>query len=104
MNSASKNVPNRLNEEQTLELKKVVLTKLPWKRDLMIILVEQKLEIHYTLKGMSLIINRLGLCHTRHYYTLENVDPEKQRKNSVRKPSLPQKTNYVRNCPSSVPR
>ena len=46
----------------------------------MVILVEQKWGISYTLKGMSLIMERLGLSYTLPSYTLANADPEKQRK------------------------
>ncbi|MBP8076208.1 MAG: winged helix-turn-helix domain-containing protein [Phocaeicola sp.] len=45
-----------------------------------ILLVEQKWVISYSLKGMPLIMERLGLSHTRPSYTLANADPEKQRK------------------------
>jgi len=45
----------------------------------MAILVEQRWGTRYRLKGMFLIMKRLGLSHTRTSYTLANADSEKQR-------------------------
>lgn len=33
----------------------------------------------YSLRGMSIMLKRLGLTYTRPTYTLEKADPEKQR-------------------------
>lgn len=81
--------PRRLSKKQEAELKEIVLTQLPsevgfdghsnWTLAFMVIIVEQKWGINYSLKGMSLIMERLGLSHTRPSYTLANADPEKQR-------------------------
>ena len=105
--------PPRLSKEQALELKEIVLTKLPsevefeghsnWTLAFIVILVEQKWGIRYSLKGMSLIMKRLGLSHTRPSYTLANADPEKKRE--FREEIFPIfKTNYGGDCPSFIPR
>lgn len=81
--------PRRLSATQEAELAETVTTKLPsevgftglsnWTLALACEYVWQKWGIRYTLKGMSLILKRQGLSHTRPTYTLAKADPEKQR-------------------------
>ena len=103
----SDGTPKTKSKKQEAELKEIVLAKLPsevgfdghsnWTLAFMVLLVEQKWRISYSLKGMSLIMERLGLSHTRPSYTLANADPEKQRK--FREETFPsiKKTNCGRN-------
>jgi len=81
--------PRRLNAAQEAELAQTVATELPsevgfrglsnWTLALACEYVWKKWGIRYTLKGMSLILKRQGLSHTRPTYTLAKADPEKQR-------------------------
>ena len=45
----------------------------------MIMYVEREWGVTYTVRGMSLLMERLGLSYTRPTYTLAKADPEKQR-------------------------
>lgn len=83
----SQGILRRLSKMQETELKEIIFTKLPSEVDFdgysnctlafMVLLVDHKWGISYSLKGMSLIMERRGLSHTRPSYTLANTDPEK---------------------------
>ncbi|MGE7921287.1 helix-turn-helix domain-containing protein [Viridibacillus sp. NPDC093762] len=50
-----------------------------WILALIVDFVEEKWGISYSLRGMSRILEQLGLSYTRPTYTLEKADPEKQK-------------------------
>ena len=50
-----------------------------WTLDLMIAYVKREWGVRYSQRGMSLLLERLGLSYTRPTYTLAKADPEKQR-------------------------
>lgn len=81
--------PRRLTPEQESILAEVVSTQLPsdvelgkfanWTLELMISYRQQEWNVSYSIRGMSILMERLGLTCTRPTYTLANADPEKQR-------------------------
>ncbi len=81
--------PRRLTADQEASLATIVSTKLPsdvalgmfanWTLALMIMYVEREWGVTYTVRGMSLLMERLGLSYTRPTYTLAKANPEKQR-------------------------
>ena len=81
--------PRRLTADQEASLATIVSTKLPsdvalgmftnWTLALMIMYVEREWGVTYTVRGMSLLVERLGLSYTRPTYTLAKGDSEKQR-------------------------
>lgn len=81
--------PANLSKEQKAILLETVSTQVPadvgftarynWTLALIVEFVEEKWEITYSLRGMSRILENLGLSYTRPTYTLEKADPEKQK-------------------------
>lgn len=78
--------PRRLKPEQEAALIKVVTTQTPldvqiseqthWTLALMIKYVEREWGYTYSLRGMSLLLKRLGLVYKRPRYILEKAYPE----------------------------
>lgn len=81
--------PKRLSDAQEAALVKVITSKLPsevgfparanWTLKLIVKYVEREWEHAYSIRGMSILLERLGLTYTRPTYTLKKTDPEKQR-------------------------
>ena len=81
--------PRRLTADQEASLATIVSTKLPsdvalgmftnWTLALMIMYVEREWGVTYTVRGMSLLMERLGLSYTRPTYTLTKGASVKQR-------------------------
>ena len=82
--------PKKLTEEQERQLASVVADQLPsevgfenranWTLSIIAQYVKREWDISYSIKGMSIVMARLGLSYTRPTYTLAHADPEKQRK------------------------
>lgn len=81
--------PSRLSKEQKAILLETISTQVPadvgfsarynWTLALIVEFVKEKWGIPYSLRGMSRILEKLGLSYTRPTYTLEKADPEKQK-------------------------
>lgn len=81
--------PPKLSKDQKDILLENVSTQVPadvgftarynWTLALIVEFVEEKWGISYSLRGMSRILEQLGLSYTRPTYTLEKADPEKQK-------------------------
>ena len=81
--------PPNLSVEQKELLLETITTGVPadvgftaryhWTLALIVEFVKDKWEVAYSLRGMSLLLEGLGLSYTRPTYTLEKADPEKQR-------------------------
>lgn len=75
--------PRRLNPEQEATLIEVITQETPvtvhiseqthWTLALMIKYVEREWEFTYSLRGMSLLLQRLGLVYKRPHYILEKI-------------------------------
>lgn len=78
----------RLTPAQEEELAETIANKLPsqvgferlanWTLALAVEYTRKTWGVEYSLKGMSLILERQGLSHTRPTYTLAKADPKKQ--------------------------
>jgi transposase len=85
----SSGAPTRLTKEQQEQLKKTVAFAVPhevgfaakhnWTLELIAGYVEREWGHSYSLRGMSKVMERLGLSYTKPTYTLAAADPEKQR-------------------------
>ena len=81
--------PRRLTPQQESTLAEVVSTKLPsnvelskfanWTLELMVFYTQREWNVSYSIRGMSILMERLGLTCTRPTYTLTNADSQKQR-------------------------
>lgn len=81
--------PKRLSEEQEAALRDIITTNTPadvgfearynWTLALVTAYVRKEWDISYSLRGMSILLKRIGLSYTRPTYTLEKADPVKQR-------------------------
>ena len=82
--------PCRLTKEQESILVQTIITKTPaelklsphanWTLALIAQFILETWGFKYSLRGVSIMMERLGLSYTRPTYTLEKADPEKQRK------------------------
>lgn len=82
--------PRRLTQEQEGILVETIITKTPtelklspysnWTLALIAQYILENWGFQYSLRGVSIMMKRLGLSYTRPTYTLEKADPEKQRK------------------------
>jgi putative transposase len=80
--------PKRLTEVQESELRDTILNKLPqdvgfpsdfnWTADIIAKYIKLKYQYDYSIKGITLILKRLGLSYTRPTYVLAKADKEKQ--------------------------
>jgi transposase len=85
----SSGAPSRLTKEQRDQLKQTVAYLVPhevgfaakhnWTLELIAAYVEQQWGHRYSLRGISKVMERLGLTYTKPTYTLAAADPEKQR-------------------------
>lgn len=79
----------RLTDTQEQALVDTITTKIPadvgfparanWTLKIIVHYVEKEWGHIYSLRGMSILLKRLGLSFTRPTYTLEKADPEQQR-------------------------
>ncbi|PYE56908.1 putative transposase, partial [Aneurinibacillus soli] len=84
----SPGAPKRLTEEQEQQVAEVVATKRPidvdvpveynWTAGLIGKWIEREYGVSYTLKGVTILLKRLGFSYTKASYTLAKADPEKQ--------------------------
>lgn len=84
----SSGAPTRLTKEQQEQLKQTVAYSVPhevgftakhnWTLDLIAAYVEREWGYRYSLRGISKVMERLGLSYTKPTYTLAAADPEKQ--------------------------
>ncbi|SEP15785.1 Transposase [Paenibacillus sophorae] len=85
----SSGAPTRLTKEQQDQLKQTVAYSVPhevgftakhnWTLELIATYVEREWGHRYSLRGISKVMERLGLSYTKPTYTLAAADPEKQR-------------------------
>lgn len=81
--------PSRLNENQKSELKAVIIDKLPsevgfpaefnWTAGLISQYVEREYGCKYSIRGITGMLDRMGLSYTRPTYVLAKADKEKQK-------------------------
>jgi putative transposase len=84
----SPGAPKRLTEEQEQQVAEIVATKRPvdvdfparynWTAGLIGKWIEREYGVSYTLKGVTLLLKRLGFSYTKASYTLAKADPAKQ--------------------------
>lgn len=80
--------PRRLSEIQEYEIKDMVLKKLPsdvgfpsdfnWTAGLIAKYIKKNYGQDYSIKGVTIILERLGLSYTRPTYVLAKADKDKQ--------------------------
>jgi transposase len=80
--------PSRLNEEQMLSLKTIILQKLPvevgfpaefnWTAGLIAKYIRREYKYKYSIKGITKILKRIGFSYTRPTYVLAKADKKKQ--------------------------
>lgn len=80
--------PSRLNEEQQTELKLVILNKVPsevgfpaefnWIAGLIGKYIKREYGYDYSIRGITGMLDRMGLSYTRPTYVLAKADKEKQ--------------------------
>jgi len=85
----SSGAPTRLTKDQQDQLKQTVAYSVPhdvgftakhnWTLELIAAYVEREWGCRYSLRGISKVMERLGLSYTKPTYTLAAADPEKQR-------------------------
>jgi len=84
----SSGAPTRLTKEQQDQLKETIAYSVPhevgftakhnWTLELIAAYVEREWGHHYSLRGISKVMERLGLSYTKPTYTLAAADPQKQ--------------------------
>lgn len=84
----STGAPTRLTKEQQEQLKQTIAFSVPhevgftakhnWTLELIAAYVEQEWSHRYSLRGISKVMERLGLSYTKPTYTLAAADPKKQ--------------------------
>jgi transposase len=82
--------PTRLTLEERNALKEVVINNLPsdvgfatdfnWTADLIAKYIKREYGYDYSIRGITGMLDRIGLSYTRPTYVLANADPEKQAK------------------------
>ncbi|WP_340398568.1 IS630 family transposase [Paenibacillus sp. FSL H8-0079] len=85
----SSGAPSRLSKKQQTQLKQIIAYSVPhevgfaarhnWTLELIALYVEREWGHRYSLRGISKLMERLGLSYTKPTYTLAAADPEKQR-------------------------
>jgi transposase len=84
----SSGAPTRLTKEQQNQLKKTIAYSVPhevgftakhnWTLELIATYIEREWGHRYSLRGISKVMERLGLSYTKPTYTLAAADPQKQ--------------------------
>lgn len=82
--------PPKLTKQQTRQLTEVLTHKRPvdvgfeakytWTLKLAIRYIEREFQQTFSVRGLSLLLHRLGFSYTKATYTLAAADPEEQRK------------------------
>ena len=80
--------PSRLTEKQRLDLKEVILNKVPvdvgfpaefnWTADLVAKYINREYTYDYSIRGITGMLGRMGLTYTRPTYVLAKADKQKQ--------------------------
>ena len=80
--------PPRLDEEQRASLKKVILSKVPsevgfpaefnWTAGLIAKYIKREFGFDYSIRGVTGMLDRMGLSYTRPTYVLAKADKQKQ--------------------------
>lgn len=80
--------PSRLNAEQQVELKSVILNKVPselgfpaefnWTAGLIGKYIKREYGYDYSIRGITGMLDRMGLSYTRPTYVLAKADKQKQ--------------------------
>lgn len=81
--------PDRMTKDQQEHLKKTIIECLPhevgftakfnWTLQLMVEYIKREFEISYSIRGVSMLMHRLGMSFTTPTYTLAAADEEKQK-------------------------
>lgn len=76
--------PPRLDEKQRAALKEVILNKVPsevgfpakfnWTAGLIAKYIKRELDFHYSIRGVTGMLDRMGLSYTRPTYVLAKAD------------------------------
>lgn len=84
----SPGAPRKLTEQQEHELIQIIAYQTPhdvgydnhynWTLSIMVDFIEREWGQTYTLRGVSRLLEDLGLSYTRPTYTLKKADPKKQ--------------------------
>jgi transposase len=85
----SSGAPTRLTKDQQNKLIQTIVHFVPhemgftarhnWTLEIIAAFIEREFDRHYSLRGVSKMMHRLGLSYTKPTYTLAAADPEKQR-------------------------
>jgi transposase len=80
--------PRKLTQEQEAKIKELILGKVPsevgfpaefnWTAGLVAKYIKREFGLDYTIRGITGILDRLGLSYTRPTYVLAKADKEKQ--------------------------
>ena len=80
--------PRRLTQQQEAKIKELILNKVPsevgfpaefnWTAGLVAKYIKREFGLVYTIRGITGILDRLGLSYTRPTYVLAKADKEKQ--------------------------
>ena len=81
--------PQRLNEEQEAVLREVIITKVPsevgfpadfnWTAGLIAKYIMREFGFSYSIRGITGMLERIGLSYTRPTYVLAKADKQKQK-------------------------
>jgi len=79
---------SRLTKEQREELKKVIVSQVPadvgftakfnWTLQIIADYIDSEFNFQYSLRGVSKLMERMGMSFTKPTYTLASADPAKQ--------------------------
>lgn len=82
--------PKKLTDDQEFELLDLIINNTPagvgfpasynWNAGIIREYVLREYNVKYSIRGMTMVLHRLGLSFTRPTYTLKKADPEKQEK------------------------
>jgi len=80
--------PRKLTQQQEAKIKEMILHQVPsevgfpaefnWTAGLVVKYIKQEYGLDYSIRGITGILDRLGLSYTRPTYVLANADKEKQ--------------------------
>lgn len=80
--------PRKLTQQQETRIKELILGKVPsevgfpaefnWTAGLVAKYIKREFDLDYTIRGITGVLDRLGLSYTRPTYVLAKADKEKQ--------------------------
>jgi transposase len=80
--------PRKLTQQQEAKIKEMILNQMPsevgfpaefnWTAGLVVKYIKREYGLDYSIRGITGILDRLGLSYTRPTYVLANADKEKQ--------------------------